>query len=164
MIELAAWLANLPLSQALRRLSWLVPWLQIIHILANGLVLAAVVMIHMRVWGTSRALTSTAMARRFQSWIWAGLVLLTVTGVLLILYGPRRQLTDPTFQVKMVIMGLALVATVVLQLMLRPGAQASERDPGRSKLTGVLATLTLVLWVGVTFAGRGRWLTLWIMR
>src|SRR5437588_214694 len=43
MIELAAWLASLPLSQALRRLSWLVPWLQIIHILANGLLLAAVV-------------------------------------------------------------------------------------------------------------------------
>jgi len=164
MIELAAWLASLPLSQALRRLNWLVPWLQIIHILANGLLLAAVVMIDMRIWGISRSLTSTAMARRFQSWIWAGLVLLTVTGILLILYGPRRQLTDPTFQVKMVTMGVALVATVALQLMLRPGAEAQQGNPGRAKLAGVLATLTLVLWIGVTFAGRGRWLTLLLMR
>ena len=164
MIELAAWLASLPLSQALRRLSWLVPWLQIIHILANGLLLAAVVMIDMRIWGISRSLTSTAMARRFQSWIWAGLVLLTVTGILLILYGPRRQLTDLTFQVKMVMMGLAMAATVALQVMLRPAAEASERNPGRQNLAGVLATVTLVLWVGVTFAGRGRWLTLLIMR
>src|SRR5258708_28041402 len=112
MIELAAWLTSLPLSQALRKLNWLVPWLQIIHILANGLLLSAVVMIDMRIWGISRAQATAATARRFQSWIWVGLVLLTVTGIALILYAPRRLLTDPTFQVKMVIMGLAMAATV----------------------------------------------------
>ena len=163
MIELAAWLTSLPFSQALRKLNWLVPWLQVIHILANGLLLAAVVMIDMRIWGISRAQATTAGARRFQSWIWVGLVLLTVSGILLILYAPRRLLTDPTFQVKMVIMGLAMAATVALQLIWRP---AGEPQGGRvaSKFAGVLATLTLVLWVGVTFAGRGRWLTLMLMR
>jgi hypothetical protein len=163
MIELAAWLTSLPLSQALRKLNWLVPWLQIIHILANGLLLAAVVMIDMRIWGISRAQTTAATARRFQSWIWVGLVLLTVTGIALILYAPRRLLTDPTFQVKMVIMGLAMAATVALQLMVRP-AGAPQGTGGADKLAGLLATLTLVLWVGVTFAGRGRWLTLMLMR
>jgi hypothetical protein len=162
MIELAAWLASLPLSQALRKLNWLVPWLQIIHILANGLVLAAVVMIDMRVWGISRSQATTAMARRFQSWIWAGLVLLTVSGAALVLFAPRRLLTDPTFQVKMVVMGLAIVATVALQQVFRPGGETGQGH--RGPLAGVLATLTLVLWVGVTFAGRGRWLTLLLMR
>jgi magnesium-transporting ATPase (P-type) len=164
MIELAAWLASLPLSQALRKLNLLVPWLQIIHILANGVLLAAVVMIAMRIWGISRSQAAAALARRFQSWIWVALVLLTVSGVALVLYAPRRLLTDPTFQVKMVMMGLAVLATIALQLMARPGAQGLQHDPGRPKLAGVLATLTLVLWVGVTFAGRGRWLTLLLMR
>jgi hypothetical protein len=163
MIELAAWLTSLPLSQALRRLNWLVPWLQIIHILANGLLLAAVVMIDMRIWGISRSQATAVAARRFQSWIWGGLVLLTVSGIALILYAPRRLLTDPTFQVKMVIMGLAMAATVALQLMVRPAAEA-QASGAKNKLAGVLATLTLVLWVGVTFAGRGRWLTLMLMR
>jgi hypothetical protein len=163
MIELAAWLASLPFSQALRKLNWLVPWLQIIHILANGLLLAAVVMIDMRIWGISRAQATSAGARRFQSWVWVGLVLLTVSGILLILYAPRRLLTDPTFQVKMVIMGLAMAATVVLQLILRP-AGAPPGGRVADKFAGVLATVTLVLWVGVTFAGRGRWLTLMLMR
>jgi hypothetical protein len=163
MIELAAWLASLPFSQALRKLNWLVPWLQIIHILANGLLLAAVVMIDMRIWGISRAQATGAGARRFQSWVWVGLLLLTVSGILLILYAPRRLLTDPTFQVKMVIMGLAMAATVVLQLILRP-AGTSQGGRVADKFAGVLATVTLVLWVGVTFAGRGRWLTLMLMR
>ena len=163
MIELAAWLTSLPFSQALRKLNWLVPWLQIIHILANGLLLAAVVMIDMRIWGISRAQATTAGARRFQSWIWVGLVLLTVSGILLILYAPRRLLTDPTFQVKMVIMGLAMAATVVLQLMWRPAGEPPGSRAAQ-KFAGTLAALTLVLWVGVTFAGRGRWLTLMLMR
>ncbi|HWF93476.1 MAG TPA: hypothetical protein VG291_00790 [Xanthobacteraceae bacterium] len=170
MVELASWLASLPIAQALRRLNWLVPWLQIIHILANGIILSAVVMIDMRIWGISRSQASIAGTRRFQSWIWAGLVLLTVTGILLILYAPRRLLTDVTFQVKMVVMGLAIAATLALQLALRPGRETTDASsatvasPGRRALANMLAALTLVLWVGVTLAGRGRWITLLMMR
>jgi hypothetical protein len=164
MVELAAWLASLPIGRALRQLDWLVPWLQIVHILANGVILSAVVMIDMRLWGISRSQASIAMARRFQSWIWSGLVVLTVSGIVLTMYGPRRVLTDLTFQVKMAAMGLAIVATVALLLALRPGREAGERDAGGHKLAGLLGTLTLALWVVVTLAGRGRWLTLLMMR
>ena len=182
MVELAAWLTSLPIGQALRRLNWLVPWLQIVHILANGVILSAVVMIDMRIWGISRSLGSIAATRRYQAWIWVGLILLTVTGFLLILYGPRRLLTDVTFQVKMAVMGLAMVATLALQLVLRPGWATTDAalatdapsatgvrsvttaHTGRHALANVLATLTLVLWVGVTLAGRGRWITLLMMR
>src|SRR5258708_7187570 len=160
MVELASWLASLPIGQALRRISWLVPWLQIVHILANGIILSAVVMIDMRVWGISRSQASIGMARRFQVWIWAGLLLLTVSGIMLILYAPRRLLTDVTFQVKMVMMGFAIVATLALLAALRPGREALQGNPGGHKLASLLGTLTLVLWVGVTLAGRGRWLTL----
>src|ERR1700694_3381086 len=160
MVELASWRASLPFSRALRQLSWLVPWLQIIHILANGIILSAVVMIDMRIWGISRSQASIAMARRFQPWIWAGLVVLTVSGIALILYGPRRVLTDITFQVKMWMMGLAIAATLALLLALRPGRAPWQGDPGGHKLASLLGTLTLVLWVGVTLAGRGRWLAL----
>jgi hypothetical protein len=164
MVELASWLASLPFSRTLRALNWLVPWLQIVHILANGIILSAVVMIDMRVWGVSRSQASIAMARRFQPWIWAGLVLLTVSGILLILYAPRRLLTDVTFQVKMVVMGLAIAATVALLAALRPGRKAWEGSPGGHKLASLIGMLTLVLWVGVTLAGRGRWITLLMMR
>ena len=164
MVELASWLASLPVGQALRRLNWLVPWLQVIHILANGIILSAVVMIDMRLWGLSRSQSSVAMARRFQGWIWAGLVLLTVSGIALLLYSPRRVLIDVTFQVKMAVMGLAIAATIALLLALRPGREAGAHDAGGLKLAGLLGTLTLALWVGVTLAGRGRWITLLLMR
>ena len=163
MVELASWLASLPFSQALRKLNWLVPWLQIIHILANGVILSAVVMIDMRVWGISRSQASIAMARRFQPWIWVGLFVLTVSGIALIFYAPRRLLTDFTFQVKMVVMGLAIAATVAL-LALRSERETTDGRAGRHVLASMLAGLTLLLWVGVTFAGRGRWLALMLIR
>jgi hypothetical protein len=164
MVELASWLAGLSIGRSLRQLDWLVPWLQIIHILANGVILSAVVMIDMRVWGISRSQASIAAARRFQAWIWAGLAVLTVSGIALLLYAPRRLLTDLTFQVKMVAMGFAVAATVALLLALRPGREAATGDAGGRKLAGLLGTLTLALWVGVTLAGRGRWITLLMMR
>ena len=164
MVELASWLASLPISQALRRLNWLVPWLQVVHILANGMILSAVVMIDMRLWGISRSQASIAAVRRFQIWIWASLVLLTVTGIALIMYSARRTLTDVTFQVKMAVMGFAIAATIALLLALRPERDELVGDRGGSKLASLLGTLTLVLWVGVTLAGRGRWFALLVMR
>ena len=168
--ELAAWLTSLPVGQALRRFHWFAPWLQIVHILANGMILSAVVMIDMRLWGISRSQASVAMARRFQPWIWGALALLTVSGVLLMLYTPRRALSDLAFQVKMATMGLAVAATIALAWALRPGGPvvngslAANGNPDRHMLTTLLATATLVLWIGVTLAGRGRWFVLMMSR
>lgn len=157
MIDLVSWLASLPMGQTLRRLSWLVPWLQIVHILANGVILGAVVMIDMRVWGVSRSQATIAMARRFHPWIWGALAMLTVSGVLLIFYTPRRALLDLAFQVKMWTMLVAVAATIALLFALPAGREAAAGDPSRHRFTSLLASLTLALWVGVTLAGRGRW-------
>jgi hypothetical protein len=164
MAEFAAWLTSLPFAPALRRLNWMAPWLQIIHILANGMILAAVVMIDMRVWGISRSQASIAVARRFQLWVWAGLALLTASGIMLIFYTPRRGLTDLAFQVKMVTTGIAIAATVALLVALRPAWATPDGNPGSPRLASVLAGLTLFLWVGVTLAGRGRWFALMMTR
>ena len=157
MIDLVLWVASLPIGQALRRISWLVPWLQIVHILANGVILGAVVMIGMRVWGISRSQATIAMARRFHPWIWGALAALTVSGVLLIFYTPRRALLDLAFQAKMWTMVVAVAATVALLFALKPERKAAADKAGPHRLASLLATLTLALWVGVTLAGRGRW-------
>jgi uncharacterized protein DUF6644 len=137
--------------------SWLVPWLQIVHILANGVILGAVVMIDMRVWCISRSQATIAMARRFHAWIWGALAALTVSGVLLIFYTPRRALLDLAFQAKMWTMVAAVAVTVALLFALRPERDAAADAAHPHRLASLLASLTLVLWVGVTLAGRGRW-------
>jgi len=161
MTDLLLWVAGLPIGPSLRVFSRFVPWLQIVHILANGIILGGVVMIDMRVWGISRSQATIAMARRFQAWIWGALAMLIVSGFLLIFYTPRRALTDLAFQVKMWSMVVAIAATVALLFALRSN---SKVQADASWLAGLLGTLTLALWVFVTLAGRGRWFALWMSR
>ena len=152
MIAFVQWLQSTPASLAVRQSSWLIPLMQTLHILANGLVLSAIIMIGLRVWG-SRVEPLSDRLRRLLPWLWAAMGVLTATGVVLILSTPRRTLLDKTFQVKMLIMAIAIAATLVLAAMLR---RASPDGAGR--VAGTLAAATLLLWLSVTLAGRGRWI------
>ena len=160
MIELTQWLAGLPVGQLLRRINWVIPWLQTLHILANATLLSSIIMIDLRIWGFSQTQTVAERARRFQPWIWASLLVLAVTGVLLMTVTARRTLLDITFQTKMAVTGIAVLATIILEFVLRPNAVAWDGKSVARVMGGTLATLAFVLWVGATLAGRGRWLGL----
>jgi hypothetical protein len=116
-------------------------------------------MIDLRVWRRSGAEPLADRVRRLLPWLWGALGVLTATGLVLVLGTPRRTLLDPTFQVKMLIMAVAIVATIALATMLR--RLAPERV-STGRMTGILASVagaaTLLLWLGATIAGRGRWI------
>ena len=154
MIAFVQWLQGSPWSLAVRQISWLIPLMQVLHILANGLVLAAIVMIGLRAWG-SRTEPLGDRLRRLLPWIWAAMGVLTATGLVLILSTPRRTLLDKTFQVKMLIMAVAIVATVALAAMLR---RTTPDGVSAGRIAGTLAAATLLLWLSATLAGRGRWI------
>jgi uncharacterized membrane protein len=154
MIGFVQWLQSTPASLAVRQSSWLIPLMQTLHILANGLVLSAIIMIGLRVWG-SRVEPLGDRLRRLLPWLWAAMGVLTATGLVLILSTPRRTLLDKTFQVKMLIMAVAIAATLVLAAMLR---RASPDGVSAGRIAGTLAAATLLLWLSVTLAGRGRWI------
>jgi hypothetical protein len=156
MADLAQWLTGLPLSQAMRRIAWLFPLLQTIHILAIGMMLSSAIMISLRLWGVSRAQAIAACGHRYMPWIWTSLVVVTVTGVVLIIGNPRT-LRDPALQVKLWLMVPAIATTLILAVAMR-GDALWEKKPGARGMMSLAATATLVLWLGVTLAGRGRWI------
>jgi hypothetical protein len=157
MRELTIWLASLPLSPILRRTSWAIPALQTAHILSLGALLASIVMIDLRIWGFARAATLAENARRFLPWIWASLVILTVTGVLLMIAEPRRILNG-TFQIKMILMVVALAATIPFHWALGRYSAVCDANPAARAWAGIFAGWILFLWVADTIAGRGRWI------
>ncbi len=164
MIAFIQWLQSTPLSLSVRRISWLIPMMQTLHILANGLVLSAIIMIDLRVWRRAGAEPLADRVRRLLPWLWSALGVLTATGLVLVLGTPRRTLLDPTFHVKMLIMAVAIVATVALAAMLRRTApeHVAPEPASAGRMTGILASAagaaTLLLWLGATIAGRGRWI------
>src|SRR5258708_26321935 len=100
MAELSQWVGSLPISVAMRRITWLVPMLQTLHILSTGIVLSSVLMIDLRVWGASRSGTAIARSERFMPWIWAALAIATLTGIVLMLASPR-SFRDGAFVAKL---------------------------------------------------------------
>jgi uncharacterized membrane protein len=154
MAQLSQWVGSLPISLAMRRITWLVPLLQTLHILSTGIVLSSVVMIDMRVWRASRSGTAIARSERFTPWIWAALALATLTGIALMLASPR-SFRDGAFVAKLYLMAAAMVATAALPSMLRRNACGGKDAGVPAQLVGLAA---LLLWLGVALAGRGRWI------
>jgi hypothetical protein len=156
MADLAQWLTGLPLGVMMRRLHWLFPLLQTLHILATGLVMSAAIMISMRLWRVSKTQSITARAHRYLPWLWLSLVVLTLTGAALIIGNPR-SLRDPALAAKLWLMVPATAVTIVLALMMRGGDRFEKRAGGHLAMSATAAA-TLILWLGVTFLGRGRWI------
>jgi hypothetical protein len=154
--DLAPWLTSLPLGIAMRRLHWLFPLLQTLHILAIGMMLSSLIMISLRLWQVPKTQSIVARGRRYLPWIWWSLAVLTLTGAALIIGNPR-SLRDPALAVKLWLMVPATAVTVVLALVTRGGDRLEKGAGGRLTMS-VIATATLALWLGVTFLGRGRWI------
>ena len=154
MAELSQWFGSLPISLAMRRITWLVPMLQTLHILSIGFVLSSIIMIDLRIWGVSRSGTAIARSRRFMPWMWTALAVATFTGIAL-MFGAPRSWRDGAFVAKLYLMVAATAATAALPIMLRRN-QCGGKDAGvPAQLVGIAA---LALWLGATLAGRGRWI------
>jgi hypothetical protein len=153
MNELSQWVGSLPLSVAMRPIVWLVPFLQALHILSIAMILSAVVMIDLRVWGISHMGTLRATSRRFLPWLWVAVAVSALTGVAL-MFGTPRSWRDSSFVAKLILMGAAALVTLVLPLVLRWNGNGK----GGRFAAGFVGSLALLLWISATFAGRGRWI------
>jgi len=155
MPQFAQWVASLPISLWARQITWLVPMMQTLHILSIGAILSAVVMIDLRIWGVSRSLGLAERANRFLPWIWVALIVSTLTGIALMVGSPR-SMRDAAFLAKVYMMAAATVLTIMLPFMLRWNSGYGQKDAGA--LANFVGTAAFLLWLGATFAGRGRWI------
>jgi uncharacterized membrane protein len=117
------------------------------------MVLSSVAMVELRILGLARAQTMDHTARRFVPWIWSGLVVLAATGIVLIVAEPKRALPNPAFQLKMLLLALAVAATLAFQASLQRNV-AFWDDARARKVAGAYAVAALLLWLAIAVAGR----------
>lgn len=142
-------LSSTGFSQSIQMASWAIPAIQTVHILALSLVMAAALVLALRVMGNGLVEEPLPrLAARFTRLIWWLLLVLFASGALLISAEPHRTLTNPVFYTKMVL----LVAVSLLTLWL---AAVAKRDPARPPIVLRLAAVaSLLMWTGIIFAGR----------
>jgi hypothetical protein len=149
------WLGTTPLSLLIQNVSWVIPTMQSVHILAIAIVFTSATMVDLRMLGViGRDRPTAAYATRYLPWIWPTLVVLLLTGSVLIIGEPARSLQNPAFQLKMLLLILAMVSTFLLQRPMGRDPAYWELSGGRKATAALLALITLLLWVGIIFCGR----------
>jgi uncharacterized membrane protein len=155
MLAFAQWISDSSLSLAIRENVWLIPMIQISHIVAIAMIVTAAVMITARIAGlASRSQTMQEIAQRFLPWIWTGLIVLAPTGVVLIIAEPQRTLGNPTFWWKMAMLALAVGLTASFQVSLRRDAKPWEDRGQKAVARRIFAVSSVVLWLGIVATGR----------
>lgn len=121
------------------------------HAVGMGFVVGVHVATNLRILGVAPGIPLSLM-RRFFPVLWIGLVVVSVSGVLLLVAYPAKALTNPLFYLKLTSVLAALVITRSLANgVLKDSAHDAGPIPGKAR---VLAALSLLLWAGVVTSGR----------
>lgn len=153
--ELSKWLAATPLSHTIQTTSWIIPTIQIIHILGVAVLFSSAVLVDLRIWRLlERDIPLTQVARRFLPPIWPVLLILLITGSLLIIGEPRRSLLNSTFYLKMALLAFAIMLTAGLQRSISLSPDSWDKDRRRRLAARFAATASIAVWCGILFAGR----------
>lgn len=154
----AAWLRSTSLSTAIQTTDWVIPLVQSIHILMIGVVFVAILMVALRLQGWVRGDQPMQQVwKRFAPFLWGGLAVLLLTGVVMVIGEPERELLSFSFRAKMLLLAIGIAGAVTFGRNVRastthrPVAEtAAEFSPALR--AGALATL--VLWIVIIFLGR----------
>lgn len=123
----------------------------VFHSIGMAFVAGIHVVTDLRILGVAPGVPRSLM-RRYLPVLWASLVVVTLSGLALLLAYPAKALTNPVFYFKLA----AIVAALWIMRALMRGVLGDARHdpvpaPRREK---VLAAVSLVLWVAVITSGR----------
>lgn len=153
MSEFAEWLQATSLSTKIQAVDWIIPLLQSIHIVTIGVVFVSSLMIALRVLGRMRADEPFAVVwGRFAPWMWSGLVVMAVTGLLLVVGEPVREFTALSFWIKMTLLAIGIIGTAWFGHTFRPAAATVRPEFSLGAKTAAVGIV--VLWLAIIFLGR----------
>ena len=153
--EFAIWLSKTPASALVDTNWWIAELVQTTHILAIAGTFSAVLMVNLKIFrmaGDSRTMAQTL--DRFGPWVWWGLLALLTTGVILIVGEPARELLNPAFWTKMVLVLAAIGIALVFQRSVRAHAERWTATPTGAVAVRAGAAGVILLWLAIMYLGR----------
>ena len=119
------------------------------------MVMGSVLMIDLRILGwawVDHTLQQTT--NRFGPWLTSSLCLLLVTGILMVIGEPVRELVTLSFWLKMGLVALGTAIALIFQRTLRRHESRWEDALVHSPSIKALAILTFLIWVCIIILGR----------
>jgi hypothetical protein len=155
LIEFALWLSNTSASLFLAQNFFAIPIMQTLHILSIAAAFGSVLMINLRILGlTGVSRTMRETMGRYLPWIWWALAMLILSGIGMIVGEPVRELINPIFWIKMVLVIGVILASLWFQSAVHKRLPQWDMNPVDSTAVRVGAVGIILLWCAVMFAGR----------
>jgi hypothetical protein len=146
------WCEGTVIGTTVRESIWLFPIIEVVHLIGLAVLGGAILLVDLRLLGVGlHGVPVASLARSARPWLWGSLALTIGSGVLLFLSEALKCYQNPAFWLKVVLLILALLFTGLVRSRFTRDLAGGPRRFG-ARLAGAVS---LVLWAGVAFAGRG---------
>jgi hypothetical protein len=152
--RLSVWMADTPPSILFNKTSWVPPLVESVHILGIAAAFGAAMMINLRILGVAGQRHSMLeVEERYAPWIWGGLIVLLLTGIIMVIDEPAREMLSGWFWTKMAMVVFIALANLWFQSSVRHHAAVWEPGHGTAALRIGAGTL-IALWCVIMIFGR----------
>jgi len=155
LLPIAQWLASTPGSIALHESQFMYPLIESAHVLTLCVFVGISVMLDLRLLGlTLTRVPVTDITRRLLPWMFAGFIVMVITGVLLFYAIPVRFYQSIWFRMKVILLILAGLNALIFHHTIYRDVRnwdLAEVAPRRARVAGLAS---LVLWGGIIVFGR----------
>jgi hypothetical protein len=137
-----------PASNPLNNNEWSFPLFECIHIAAFAMSIGSIALVDLRLFGLGlKRQTAAQIAKDTSLWTLAGLIIVITSGLVIFTTDPLRYYYNPSFRYKNVALLVAILYNYTIH---RKVAMSDHASP---ILGGLVAGLSLLLWVSIVFAG-----------
>lgn len=147
------WMENSWLGQAMRDFQWAFPTCEALHFVGLCLLIGSVAIMDLRLLGFGRRLSIRAV-HQLLPWAWIGFAINLTTGVLFFFSQPYFYTPNVAFRIKMVLILLAGLNALWFHLRVNRRLDGWPEDGDAPREAKVIASVSLVLWLGVICFGR----------
>ena len=150
-----SWLQGTGLAARIRDSLFVFPLLESAHVIGLAVVFGTIAVIDLRLLGVASTERSfQRIASDVLKWTWAAFALTAVTGSLMFMTNAVVYFHNVSFRTKIALLALAGVNMLVFELTAGRTISRWDQAPEAPPIGRAVATLSLVIWVAVIFAGR----------
>ncbi len=158
LLAICQWLEHSALGMGIRDSDWIFYFIESLHVFGIILMVGTVAMVDLRLLGLGilRRQPVSQVAGQFLPWTWTGFAIQAVTGSLLLISEAATKLyPSPSFWIKLALIAIAGINMTVFHFTVYRHVNKWDDALVTPRGARVAACISLTIWAGVVFAGRG---------
>ncbi len=153
-LSLFEWLESSSLALFFRQSIWLYPIVEIVHIAGFAVLVGAAVLFDLRLLGFAKKMPVSDCMRYLLFWARLSFLAVLPSGIILFVVDATGMISNPAFQIKLILIGLAGLNALVFHKFTMPSVHNWDINKSTPSAARVAGALSVFLWFGVIACGR----------